>query len=279
MFGFFAAPRRAREVAFSIAQVVQTVSVGRETMGPESPERLLRGLGASVSELIGGREQRQKGHPMASTTRLVKTAKIAWSGMNSPLIRLMMFVNDAGIINKSLHEWDTTTDKQKQARKGSARSFFARLQMAYVFEALQAIKDIRENKEWMTKVEQCPKGTQDHFAKVCAFLDSPDYKTLTILRNNACFHYADKWSVKAVEEIATKNLEDQSKFSQGDGLLDWYFELGDKVAQRIIVHYVFTVEEGKDIGKESDAIANRIFDAAEEIALFAGAFIQEQIKG
>jgi hypothetical protein len=33
------------------------------------------------------------------------------------------------------------------------------------------------------------------------------------------------------------------------------------------------------MGKESDAIANRIFDAAEEIALFAGGFIQEQTKG
>jgi hypothetical protein len=216
---------------------------------------------------------------MASTARMVKTSKVAWSGMSSPLTRLMMFVNDTGIVNESLREWSTTADEDKQARKDGARSFFARLQMAYVFEIMEAIKDIRANKDWMAKVEGCPKSTKDHFAKVCAFLDSPDYKTLTILRNNACFHYADKLSIKAVEEIATKNAEDQSKFSQGDGLLDWYFELGDKVAQRIVVHHVFKVEEGKDIGEESDAIANRIFDAAEEIALFAGGFIQAQTKG
>jgi hypothetical protein len=212
-------------------------------------------------------------------TRILKTSKVAWSGMSSPLTRLMMFVNDAGIVNESLRDWSTTTDKDKQARKGGARSFFARLQMAYVFEILEAIKDIRANKEWMAKVEQCPKSTKDHFAKVCAFLDSPDYKTLTILRNNACFHYANKLSVKAVEQIAIKNAEDRSQISQGDRLLDWYFELGDKVAQRIVVHEVFKVEEGRDIGKESDAIANRIFDAAEEIALVAGGFIQEQTKG
>jgi hypothetical protein len=215
---------------------------------------------------------------MASTTRMVKTSKVAWSGISSPLTRLMIFVNDTGIVNESLREWSTTTDKTKQDRKDGARSFFARLHMAYVFEILEAIKDIRANKDWMAKVERCPKSTKDHFAKVCAFLDSPDYKTLTILRNNACFHYADKLSVKAVEEIATKNAEDQSKFSQGDELLDWYFELGDRVVQRIIVHHVFKVEEGKDIEKESDAIANRIFDAAEEIALFAGGFVQEQTR-
>jgi hypothetical protein len=216
---------------------------------------------------------------MASTTRMVKTSKVAWSGMSSPLTRLMMFVNDTGIVNESLREWSTAEDRDKRARKDGARSFFARLQMAYVFEVLEVIKDIRANKEWMAKVDRCPKSTKDHFAKVCAFLDSPDYKTLTTLRNNACFHYADKLSVKAVEEIVTKNAEDQFKFSQGNGVLDWYFELGDKVAQRIVAHHVFKVEEGENIDRESDAIANRVFDAAEEIALFAGGFIQEQTKG
>ena len=62
-------------------------------------------------------------------------------------------------------------------------------------------------------------------------------------------------------------------------MLDWYFELGDKIAQQIVVYHIFKIEEGKDIAKQSDAIANRIFDAAEEIALFAGGFIQEQTKG
>jgi hypothetical protein len=130
----------------------------------------------------------------------------------------------------------------------------------------------------MAKVDACPQSTRDHFNKACAFLDSADYNTLEILRNNACFHYANKWSVKAVDEIATKDPEDQSKFSQGDGLLDWYFELGDKVVERIVVHHVFKINEENDTRKESDAIANRIFDVAEDIALFAGGFIQEQTK-
>jgi len=209
---------------------------------------------------------------------MVKTTKVAWSGMSSPLTGLMMFVNDAGIVNESLREWNTTTDKDKQARKGGARTFFARLQMAYVYEILEAVKGIQKSKEWMAKVEQCPKTTQDHFAEVCAFLNTSDYEALRILRNNAGFHYADKMSVRAVEDIATRTPEDCSTFSQGDRLLDWYFELGDKVAQHIVVRQIFKIEEGKDIGKESDAIVNRIFDIAEKIALFAGAFIQEQTK-
>ena len=37
---------------------------------------------------------------MTSTTRMVKTSRVAWSGMSSPLTRLMMFVNDTGIVNE-----------------------------------------------------------------------------------------------------------------------------------------------------------------------------------
>jgi hypothetical protein len=65
----------------------------------------------------------------------------------------------------------------------------------------------------------------------------------------------------------------------GDKVLYWHFELGDKVAEWVVVHHVFKVKEGADIAKESDAIANRIFDIAEEICLFAGDFIKEQTKG
>src|SRR5215203_3964542 len=50
MLGFFSGPRRAREVAFSIGQLIHMLSAGRENYGVNSPERLLRGLGAVVNE-------------------------------------------------------------------------------------------------------------------------------------------------------------------------------------------------------------------------------------
>jgi hypothetical protein len=49
---------------------------------------------------------------MASTTRFVKTTKVAWGGMSSVLTRLMMFVNDTGIVNETLRDWSTTTEKE-----------------------------------------------------------------------------------------------------------------------------------------------------------------------
>jgi hypothetical protein len=60
--------------------------------------------------------------------------------------------------------------------------------------------------------------------------------------------------------------------------LDWYFQLGDKATERVVVRHIFGVAEGADIGKESDAIAGRIFDMSEKLAEFAGYFIWENTK-
>ena len=199
--------------------------------------------------------------------------------MSSVLTRLMMFVNDTGIVNESLKDWSTTQDKERKGRKDGARTFLARLQMALVFEALEVIKDIRDNATWMKKVEQCDAKTQEHFAKASAYIDSEmDYKILAKLRNNSVFHYGNKLPVKAVEEMAIKNPKQTTTASMGDKILDWHFELGDLVAQRVVVHHVFQVEEDADLAKESDALAGRIFDIAEEVCSFAGGFIREHTK-
>jgi hypothetical protein len=89
----------------------------------------------------------ERGMPK-STTRFVKTKKIADSGISSVLARLMMIVNDMAIVNESLRVWSTSKDKRWEARKGGGRALFARVQMSYVFEALQLqlIKEVRDSK-------------------------------------------------------------------------------------------------------------------------------------
>jgi len=57
---------------------------------------------------------------------------------------------------------------------------------------------------------------------------------------------------------------DSSIMTLGEEPLDWHFVLGDKIQDRIVVRYIFEVPKDKDIGKESDAIAGRIFNMAEK---------------
>jgi hypothetical protein len=64
----------------------------------------------------------------------------------------------------------------------------------------------------------------------------------------------------------------------GHDPLDWYFELADRVHEKVVVRYIFEVPKGADIGKESDVIAGRIFDMAEALGEFAGYFVWEQTK-
>jgi hypothetical protein len=191
---------------------------------------------------------------------------------------LMQIVNDMGIVNDSLREWSTTTDRQRARRKGGARAFFARVQMAYVYEALSVIQEIAKDPTLKAEVEKCEKKTQDSFAQVCVFLDTPDYKTLLRIRNNVGFHYTSKLAERALKEMADKLPEDMSSMTLGEDPLDWHFQLGDKVTERIVVRHIFEIAEGTDFAKESDEVGGRIFDMAESLASFAGYFIWEHTK-
>jgi hypothetical protein len=188
----------------------------------------------------------------------------------------MMIVNDMAIVNESLHAWQTSKDKRWEPRRAGGRALFARVQMSYVYEALEVIKEIRDSKTLMAEVEKCVKKTQDCFTAVEAFLDTDDYKKLIQLRNNVGFHYDAKRAERAVKELAADFPDDSSTMTLGEDPLNWHFVLGDKVQDKIVVRYIFEVPKDKDIGKESDAIAGRVFDMAEKLAEFAGYFIWER---
>jgi hypothetical protein len=123
--------------------------------------------------------------------------------------------------------------------------------MAYVYEALLLIDEIRKSDEMKAEVERCEQKTRDCFTAVCAFFDTEDYKKLLRIRNNVGFHYDAKLGERAVKEIAEKFPEDTSSMTLGSDPLDWYFQLGDKATERVVVRHIFGVAEGADIGKES----------------------------
>jgi hypothetical protein len=188
----------------------------------------------------------------------------------------MMIVNDMAIVNESLRVWSTSKDKRWESRKGGGRALFGRVQMSYVHEALEVIKEIRDSAALTAEVEKCTPKTRDCFGAIKAFFDTEDYKKLIKLRNNVGFHYNAKYAERAVKEIAADFPEDSSPMTLGEEPLDWHFVLGDKVQDKVVVRYIFEVPKGEDIGKASDAIAGRVFDMAEKLTEFAGYFIWER---
>jgi len=213
-----------------------------------------------------------------STTRIIKSTIVSGSKFASILITLMQIINDMGIVNDSLRDWSNTNDRRRVGRKGGARAFFSRVQMAYAHEALLLIDKIRTSDEMKAEVEKCEQKTRDCFTAVCKFFDTEDYKKLLRIRNNVGFHYDAKLGERAIKEIVENLPEDMSSMTLGSDPLDWYFELGDKATERVVVRHIFGLPEGADIGKESDAIAGRIFDMSEKLAEFAGYFIWETTR-
>jgi hypothetical protein len=215
---------------------------------------------------------------MSTTTRIVKTLDIAESDFASVIVRLMMAVNDMVLTNVALEDWCKSDDKRKVRRRSNGRMFFARVQVAFVFEALDMIKEIRASDPMKAHVDRCDDRTKECFKKVCDFIDSNDHALLAEVRSSAVFHYDPKRAVRAITEMSKKDPEDRQSYTLGDELLDWHYELADKSHERNIVHHIFKVAEDADIGKESDAIMNRIFDMSEALALFASGFIAQLTK-
>ena len=68
-----------------------------------------------------------------TTTRFVRTKKIADSGIASVLARLMMIVNDIGIVNELSTVWSKSEDKRWKARRGGGRVLLSRVLMSYTY--------------------------------------------------------------------------------------------------------------------------------------------------
>src|SRR5712691_59428 len=60
--------------------------------------------------------------------------------------------------------------------------------------------------------------------------------------------------------------------------LDWYFELGDKVVDRMVVRDIFKVDEKVGMRAAIDAVLSRLHVMAAAFSDFAGYFIRHYAK-
>jgi hypothetical protein len=116
-----------------------------------------------------------------------------------------------------------------------------------VHEALLIVREIDKRPSLKRLVEQCDVKTGNSFATVVAFLSSKEFKILGDIRNRAAFHYDRQLPLLVLNQIVKNHPDDVCPYSMGHETLDWYFELGDKVADRIVVQEIFHVpQNGKD---------------------------------
>lgn len=213
-----------------------------------------------------------------SRTKIIRSVTLAANEVRaSVILRLMTAVNDFSLANAIMREWDETTDRRKLARHKSGRMYFVRMQMGHVFEALFAVKEIRDDPALRALVDRCDEKTIASFEKVSAFISTPDYQMLLRFRNNAAFHYDRKLLGRQLTRLVEKHPGHFSTYSMGTEQLDWYFEVADVVADRLVVRDVFNIPEGADVAAEADAVVQRMHNMSEAFVDFAGHFIRQNV--
>jgi hypothetical protein len=196
----------------------------------------------------------------------------------SVVVRLMMAMNDLGVANSALAEWEQTKDQKKAARRNGGKLYYGRMMMAHVYEALSIIKEIKNGTQLKATVDRCDSKTRASFDAVAKFLDSGDYKLLCRIRNNSSFHYDPTLTVRYLEKLVEEYPDHRFPYSLGQDTLDWYFELGDLINDKIVVRDIFKVPAQPDVRTAIDPILLRLNTMAVAFTDFAGHFIRHCVK-
>jgi hypothetical protein len=212
---------------------------------------------------------------MSSRTWNARTAVlVAKKELASVIVRLMMAMNDMAIANEGLGEWTNTKDRRKVHRQNGGRLYYGRMLMAHIYEALSIIDDIEKDARLRQAVQECDPKTRSSYDAVAVFLGTDDYKMLLRIRNNASFHYDRKLPVRALEQIDAKFPNHRFNYALGDDPLDWHFELGDLVNDRIVVRDIFKAPENADVRAAIDPILLRLHTMGAAFSDFAGHFVR-----
>jgi hypothetical protein len=180
----------------------------------------------------------------------------------SVVVRLMIVMNDIGLTNSQMPEWEKTDDPKKKLRARGAVLYFGRIQSAHLFEALSIIKEIADDPELLKRVDQCDRQTVNAFRVAQGFIGSDDYRLLAKMRNVAAFHYDAKLSVRRLISLVEKYPTHVSGISMGSETLDWYFELGDVIIDGIVIRDVFGIGEEEDIKTGALKVLDRCTSSA-----------------
>lgn len=164
---------------------------------------------------------------------------------------------------------------KRDSRRNEALRYFLGLQIAHVYEGmLDIINEIDTKPALRGAVEQCDRPTRNEFQQLVAYRATPEFQSIMgRIRNNLAFHYTPGLAERTLTALATQYPNTMATISMGHDALDWYFEPGDLVRNRVGVREVFRIPAGAEVQKEVDAILTRLHEVSDVFGRFAGNFI------
>jgi hypothetical protein len=213
---------------------------------------------------------------VSSTEWIAKSSKLLNDEkLGSVLVRLMMVMNDVSITNSQMVEWDGTEDRKKKPRSRGAILYFGRVQSAHLYEALDIIQEMKSDAALVEWVERCDRRVKSYFETIAGFIGSDDHKMMAKMRNVVAFHYDPKLAMRRLKSLVAKYPDHRFAYSMGTETLDWYFELGDMIADDILIREVFEIDESQDIAEAAMEVLKRLHVIADAFTKFAPYFSRE----
>ena len=111
--------------------------------------------------------------------------------------------------------------------------------MGHTHEALLIVKEISKSATLRKAVYRCHDRIIDAYEMVERFANSSEMKVLRTFRARAAFHYDSQLPINSLKEIAENNPDHISSYSMGTESLDWHFEIGDAVMDRMVIRDIF----------------------------------------
>ena len=171
--------------------------------------------------------------------------RLSHSGHSSIILRLMMAFNDIALANQSLAEWKREQPGIRKHLQMGARMYFVRLQCGHLNEAIEIIREVKNNGRLMVEVAKCSEQAQEAFQKLVACLDGPQGRKfrryIGQIRNKTAFHYDPDMTLAALQDRASREEGRRSSMTRGDELALWRFEAADHIVDSIVSRQLWRI--------------------------------------
>lgn len=196
------------------------------------------------------------------------------------IVKLMMACNDLSTANQALDDWKRNQPKDRVDKQIAACTYFVRVEISHLYEALKIIKQIADRPPLLRLVDQCDARTRASFADLKHYIHGGAKhnelkKLVGEIRHNLTFHYhqCDALIGAAIEERAGQPESRLSSITRGSTAHLWRFQVADDIVDSIVVRKIWSVPRSADLRTEVDKIADRIQKILETFVDFTGEFI------
>jgi hypothetical protein len=192
----------------------------------------------------------------------------------------MIAINDIAMVADANDRWEAEANPKRKLRQNAARLYFARVLLSHVHEALKMVEEISKSATLRAAVDQCDRHTVAEFEELEAILNSPERAIFNVIRSRMTFHYDLQLPKQTTQEIADAEPDRPWSYSMGHEPLDWHFELGDAIIDRMIIRRGLGLNFPRSSRRTSRTaqIAGRLQEISRKFTSFAGHFVRRHSK-